>query len=137
MASLTGTPKIAYSSSDFGGGLLHNWTPSGDGYLGETVRYPSTAAIASVPGGGFEEAVDVNTGDAARGILMVYGTSLTFNTQLGTMSGTSPAIAVSPTGGFEVVCQADTGQLWKFTPQTGGVPLGYAMRSGTSPSIAD
>jgi hypothetical protein len=35
-----------------------------------------------------------------------------------------------------VVFQADTGQLWTYTPQTGGTPLGYPMLAGTSPSIA-
>ncbi|MFC4032817.1 G1 family glutamic endopeptidase [Streptomyces polygonati] len=134
--NVTGTPKIAFQSSDLGGGLLHTSTPSGSGYLGQTIRAYTSPSIASLPGGGFEVAFVSNSAGGHSGVLTVYGTAFTFNTQLGVMANTSPAIAAAPDGTFEVVFQADTGQLWKYTPQTGGTPLGYPMLAGTSPSIA-
>ncbi|MBM9509380.1 G1 family glutamic endopeptidase [Actinacidiphila acididurans] len=134
--NVTGTPKIAFQSSDFGGGLLHTSTPSGAGYLGQTIRQNTSPAVTSLPGGGFETAFASNSPTGSRAVLTVSGTALTFNTQLGMMPNSSPAIAAAPDGSFKVVFQSDTGQLWSYTPQTGGVPLGYQMMPGTSPSIA-
>jgi hypothetical protein len=82
------------------GGLLHTATPSGAGYLGQTIRANTSPSIASLPGGGFEVAFVSNSAGGRSGVLTVYGTAFTFNTQLGVMANTSPAIATAPDGSF-------------------------------------
>jgi hypothetical protein len=127
---VTGSPMIAFPSANYGGSPW-SLTPNGAGYLGQNIRSGTSPSVTRLAGGGYEGAFQ-----ASSGLLMVWGTALTFNTQLGMAAGTSPAIAPSPGGGFQVMFQADTGALYSFTPQTGGVPTGYTVKSGTSPSIA-
>jgi Peptidase A4 family len=130
-ASVAGVPVVAYQTASPRNQLIDNWTPSGNGFMGQTILRNTSPSITALPGGGFEEAFQT-----AYNTLMVIGTAFNFNSQLGMAGNTSPSIAASPNGGFEVAFQANTGQLWYFTPQNGGVPEGAAMASGTSPSIA-
>jgi hypothetical protein len=131
-----GAPLIADDSS-VGNGGVYLTTPSATGgtaptsYLGQDAW--TDPVVTALPGGGFETAFEGSTPAGAR--LFVSGTSFTFNTQLGMALHTHPAIAAAANGSWEVVFQADTEELYEFTPQTGGVPLGYTMAAGTSPSI--
>jgi Peptidase A4 family len=131
-----GAPLIADDSS-VGEGGLYLTTPSATGgtaptsYLGQDAW--TDPVVTALPGGGFETAFEGSTPAGAR--LMVSGTSFTFNTQLGMALQTHPAIAAAANGTWEVAFQANTGELYEYTPQTGGVPLGYSMAAGTSPSI--
>jgi hypothetical protein len=131
-----GAPLIADNSS-VGNGGVYLTTPSASGgtastsYLGQVAW--TDPVVTALPGGGFEAAYDASTPAGPR--LFVAGTSFTFNSQLGMATNTHPAIAVAANGSWEVVFQANTGELYEFTPQTGGVPLGYTMAGGTSPSI--
>jgi subtilisin family serine protease len=59
----------------------------------------------------------------------------TGSTGLRMMAGTSPAVAASRSGGYEVAFQADTGNLWTYSPDSGGANLGQLMKAGTSPAI--
>ncbi len=127
--NIAGSAKIAVQSSNVGGSLWQT-TPSGSGYLGQNVMAGTSPAITTLPNNGFEGAYQATTG-----LLMIYGTQFTFNTQLGMMAGTSPSIAASSTGTFQVAFQANSGILYNFTLASGGASTGYAMKAGTSPSI--
>ena len=126
---IAGSAKIALQSSNFSGSLWQT-TPSGSGYLGQNIMAGTSPAITTLPNNGFEGAYQ-----STAGLLMVYGTQFTFNTQLGMMAGTSPSIAASSSGTFQVAFQANSGILYNFTLASGGVSTGYAMKAGTSPSI--
>ncbi len=58
------------------------------------------------------------------------------DTTLGMKAGTSPSIAASPSGGYMVAMQSNLGQLYTYTPATGGVNTQQGMLADTNPSIA-
>lgn len=135
--SFGGHPRIAHNTPVTNFSDVQLTTPSATGGTANTTYMgqgdDSDPVVTSLPGGGFETAFEATTAPGPR--LVLAGTSLTFNAQLGMALGTHPAIASQPDGTWEVAFQADTGQLYKFTPQTGGVPLGYYMAGHTNPSI--
>ena len=125
---ITAAPQIAYSAP---GGALSARTPSGSGFVGQFPPPGVSPGITALPGGGWEGAFQSRTG-----LLIVYGTAFTLDTQLGMAAGTSPSIAAAPEGSWAVAFQANTGQLWTQDLSVGGRSTGLTMLPNTNPSIA-
>jgi hypothetical protein len=102
---------------------------------GPTLAPGTSPAITTLPGGGYEEAIQNSSGD-----LQVYGSIRDIAyASVPIMPGTSPAIAANASG-VAVAFQSPSGSLWAYTSYGGTYgnyyDMSLGMYPGTSPSIA-
>jgi len=110
------------------------WTTSNTGATtnwGLGMKAGTSPSITALPGGGFQVAVQANTGD-----LWSVGTIGTKSWNVGMKAGSSPSITALPAGGYEIAVQTNGSQLWTTSNTGATTNTQQGMAGATSPSIA-